>query len=292
MSLPISGFTAIYNPQMMAMMPIQSLIMMYEAGFGWQFGKRKASELSNEEVKQMTLLTVMEHMNQMRRDALPMIQRAMDDMTPMTAHLMENFGDIIREAIKALPSAVGNIFGQSYQGPNDPYGQLTNVRLSQGSQQWQRDRELYAGGATSQYQMDVERQKERDRQQASLEADAIRRQKEIDRRKEISKTVQMTPNIQRLHQRFGKTSTQTLQLAVVARLKAITALAKKLVTLPKTVQQNRKYTVWSAGGNYGRVRYKKVTVSNQAIYNTKKQLEKVQQDVLDYQAYIQWRKNN
>ncbi len=54
MSSPISGFTAIPNPQMLAFMPIQSYLMMYFAGSGWQYGKRKISAMSNEEFNKLT----------------------------------------------------------------------------------------------------------------------------------------------------------------------------------------------------------------------------------------------
>ncbi len=285
---------------MMAMMPIQSLIMMYEAGFGWQFGKRKASELSNEEVKQMTLLTVMEHMNQMRRDALPMIKKAMDDMTPMTAHLMENFGDIIREMVKAIPQTFSNIFTQSYQGPNDPYGQITNVRLSQGSQQYQRDRELYAGGpsAESLFERDQAKQKERDRQQAILEANAERENKrlaEIKARLLIEDS--LPAGTKELHQRWARVSTQTISMQIRASIQNITVLYANLQKMPRTIQVEGRKNVNQRsvhlklskrpGPRWVKVWY---TRANPAIPAQQAKIKAEQLRVLNMQKYLTWRK--
>ncbi len=54
MSLPISGFTAVPNPMMLSFLATQGFAIMYYGGAGWQFGKRKVSGMSNEEVNNMT----------------------------------------------------------------------------------------------------------------------------------------------------------------------------------------------------------------------------------------------
>ncbi len=290
MSLPISGFTAVPNPMMLSFLATQGFAIMYYGGAGWQFGKRKVSGMSNEQVNNMTPNELLQKLHSETKTMVPTMQQGMEDMTPLIHTTITQFGSYIREAIKAFPEAIGNIFNQSYQGPDNPYGNITNVRLSQGSQQFQRDRELYAGGATSQFQKDVERQKERDRQQASLEAEAKRRQDEIDRQKKISATQQVPPNLQVLHQRFGRTSTQTLQIGIRDRITLVQKLATDLVRLPKTIRMFKGYD--STGRQGARISRIPIygQVVNPRIASVKKQLQKAQQDLIDFQAYIQWRK--
>ncbi len=158
MSSPISGFTAIPNPQMLAFMPIQSYLMMYFAGAGWQIGKRKISAIPNEEFNKMSANDLLKGFTADLREAIPTLESSMNDVTPLVKIMIQQYGDFVREAIKALPEAIGNIFSQSGQSGDST---ITNVRLSQGSQQFQRDRELYAGGALSQFQLDQERQVQR-----------------------------------------------------------------------------------------------------------------------------------
>ncbi len=126
MSSPISGFTAIPNPQMLAFMGAQSFIMMYQAGEGWQYGKRKISAMSNEEFNKLTPNMVLEKQAIVLRQALPTIQKSMDDMTPMISTIIAQYGDFIREAIKALPELAANIFQQGGTGTS---ASITNVRL-------------------------------------------------------------------------------------------------------------------------------------------------------------------
>ncbi len=91
-------------------MGAQSFIMMYQAGEGWQYGKRKISAMSNEEFNKLTPEIVLEKQAIVLRNALPTIQRSMNDMTPMIQTIIAQYGDFIREMIKALPEAIGNIF--------------------------------------------------------------------------------------------------------------------------------------------------------------------------------------
>ncbi len=91
-------------------MGAQSFIMMYQAGEGWQYGKRKISAMSNEEFNKLTPELVLEKQAIVLRNALPTIQKSMDDMTPMIRTIIAQYGDFIREMISALPEAVGNIF--------------------------------------------------------------------------------------------------------------------------------------------------------------------------------------
>ncbi len=47
---------------------------------------------------------------------LPTLDKTLDDVTPLIATLIEQYGDFVREAIKAIPAAVGNLFQQSGTG--------------------------------------------------------------------------------------------------------------------------------------------------------------------------------
>ncbi len=112
MSSPISGFTAIPNPQMLAFMPIQSYLMMYFAGSGWQYGKRRISAMSNEEFNALTPESLIaQHSDELKR-IMPTLEKSLNDITPLIRILIEQYGDFIKEALKALPQALLNAIGQ------------------------------------------------------------------------------------------------------------------------------------------------------------------------------------
>ncbi len=108
MSSPLSGFTAVPNPQMLAFMPIQSYLMMYFAGSAWQFGKRKISAKSNEEFNNLTMKTLLEEHTMELKSVIPTLERSLQDITPLIRILIEQYGDFIKEALKAIPQAVQN----------------------------------------------------------------------------------------------------------------------------------------------------------------------------------------
>ncbi len=112
MSLPISGFTAVPNPMMLSFLASQGFAIMYFGGAGWQFGKRKVSGMSNEEVNAMTPEQFMLKLNLELKGMVPTMQQGMKDMTPLIHTTMVQFGAYIREAIRAFPEAVGEIFAE------------------------------------------------------------------------------------------------------------------------------------------------------------------------------------
>ncbi len=124
MSLPISGFTAVPNPQMLAFMAAQSFVMMMQAGEGWQFGKRKQSAMTNEEFNKQTPKSIMERQMQELKIAIPTIEKSMNAMTPMIRTIVTQYGDFMAEIVKALPdvfkAAQG---GQSLTGNISTVGQ-------------------------------------------------------------------------------------------------------------------------------------------------------------------------
>ncbi len=120
MSSPLSAFTAIPNPQMPAFLGAQSFIMMYQAGEGWQYGKRRISALSNEEFNKLDIKSLMERQAMELKGAIPIIERSMNNMTRMVPMIIEQYGDFIREAIKAMPQFFQNITGGGGEFKNIP----------------------------------------------------------------------------------------------------------------------------------------------------------------------------
>ncbi len=106
MSSPISGFTAIPNPQMLAFMPIQSYLMMYFAGSGWQYGKRKISAMSNEQFNKLTPEQLLQQHTLELKNMIPTLERSLNDVTPLVRILIEQYGDFIKEALNAVPHAL------------------------------------------------------------------------------------------------------------------------------------------------------------------------------------------
>ncbi len=129
MSSPISGFTAIPNPQMLAFMPIQSYLMMYFAGAGWQIGKRKISAIPNDKFNAMSSKDLLEGFTADLRATIPTLEKSLQDVSPLIRVLVEQYGDFIREAIAAAPQAVANIFGG---GASNTGGREVVARTSTG----------------------------------------------------------------------------------------------------------------------------------------------------------------
>ncbi len=126
MSLPISGFTAVPNPQMLSYMMSQSWIMMYAAGGAWQYGKRRISAMSNEEFNKLLPIDLLKEHTEMLRSAIPTISQSIQDMTPLINTLMTQFGTFINKAIEAIPQTFQNILGT-------PGGEFADVTAQGGS---------------------------------------------------------------------------------------------------------------------------------------------------------------
>ncbi len=116
MSLPISGFTAVPNPQMLAFMGAQSFIMMYQAGEGWQYGKRRISAMSNEEFNELTPELVLEKQAIVLKNSLKTIEQSMNNMTPMIETIIKQYGEFLRIVIKETPQALAT----GFSGITDP----------------------------------------------------------------------------------------------------------------------------------------------------------------------------
>ncbi len=103
-------------------MPIQSYLMMYFAGSGWQYGKRRISAMSNEQFNKLTPEELLKQHSIELKNMLPTLEKSLNDVTPLVRILIEQYGDFIREALKAMPAAIGNLFNQSGPGQSDIFG--------------------------------------------------------------------------------------------------------------------------------------------------------------------------
>ncbi len=105
-------------------MPIQSYLMMYFAGSAWQYGKRKISAMSNEEFNKLDMKTLLEQHTMELKSVIPTLERSLNDVTPLVAILIEQYGDFIKEALKAVPQALLNAIGQGG-------GEFSNIPTTQ-----------------------------------------------------------------------------------------------------------------------------------------------------------------
>ncbi len=131
-------------------MPIQSYLMMYFAGSAWQYGKRKISAMSNEQFNKLDMKTLLEEHTMELKSVIPTLEKSMNDVTPLVSIMIEQYGDFVREAIKALPEAFGNIFQQSGQAGQSG---IYNVRLDRGLATLRGD----AGTPQSLFERDIEK---------------------------------------------------------------------------------------------------------------------------------------
>ncbi len=92
-------------------MPIQSYLMMYFAGAGWQIGKRKISAIPNEEFNKMSANDLLKGFTADLRETIPTMESSLQDVTPLIKVLIEQYGDFVRQALAAAPQAIANIFG-------------------------------------------------------------------------------------------------------------------------------------------------------------------------------------
>ncbi len=92
-------------------MAIQSFVMMYQAGEGWQYGKRKQSAMTNEEFNKQTPISIMENQAATLQAALPTIQKSLNAMTPLIHIIVEQYGDFAKEIIKVLPETIKSVTG-------------------------------------------------------------------------------------------------------------------------------------------------------------------------------------
>ncbi len=87
-------------------MPIQSYLMMYFAGSGWQYGKRKISAMTNEQFNKLTPQELIKQHTEELKDILPTLEKSLNDVTPLVGVLIEQYGDFVKTALAAVPTAI------------------------------------------------------------------------------------------------------------------------------------------------------------------------------------------
>jgi len=92
-------------------MGAQSFIMMFQAGEGWQYGKRRISAMSNEDFNKLTPLKLLQNQAANLRSSLSTIEKSMNDMTPMIETIIRQYGDFLKEVIRVTPSVTLGVTG-------------------------------------------------------------------------------------------------------------------------------------------------------------------------------------
>ncbi len=295
MSLPISGFTAVPNPQMLSYMMSQSWIMMYAAGGAWQYGKRRISAMSNQEFNALTPINLLKEHTTMLREAIPSIQESLNDMTPLIKTLMEQFGDFIHEALKAIPQTVSNILGTPTEFSNIP---TTANMGGSGNLPPQMMGFLHFFKALSDQTKGLPDDSdaiERARKQAELEA-AAKHKEDMAKLQAIS-TVRTTgitsalvdPAEHALRQKMGNKSRQSLRIKFQEESKNITKLTQIYFQTPKLAKSSTPQMQFRPGKRplavFG-------TVTNPAKGVALRNLQKAQQWIIDIQKWFKlkgWR---
>ncbi len=254
MSSPISGFTAVPNPIMLPFMAMQSYFMMLLAGEAWQFGKRKISAMTNEEFNKLDIQTHLSNLITSMEKAIPSIESSMRDFTPLARTITAEMVKTLPEIAKGFGEGIGSIFNQSGTSFGAP---ITNVRLSQGSQQFQRDRELYAGGAPSLYEQDIQRDLVRKAFQKAEQDARLAQSLKQEALARVSKSAvaSFAPTIGR------RVSNQTLKLSRTKLIREIQALANQMKNTPRTIRVRKTKIIRATGSAFGRARPRVVTVT-------------------------------
>jgi len=241
MSLPISGFTAVPNPMMLSFLATQGFAIMYYGGAGWQFGKRKVSGMSNEEVNAMTPNDFLMRLHSETKTMIPTMSQGMQDMTPLVKTSMVLFGTYIREAIAAFPKVVeAAIGGGGGEFSNIP---TTDQLSSSGLPPAQMASFLHylkiVSDATK-GKTNKQKQKENERQQRDLELrararEADARTNEQQRLQKLAKSgYQTRPQIVKIqYQQRKRKATQSAILTRKTYITKISELGKTVVKLQK-----------------------------------------------------------
>ncbi len=69
--------------------------------------------MSNEEFNKLDMKTLLEQHTMELKSVIPTLESSLNDITPLIRILIEQYGDFIKEALKAVPQALLNAIGQS-----------------------------------------------------------------------------------------------------------------------------------------------------------------------------------
>ncbi len=261
----VGGFTAIYNPQMLSLLPAQTGLMMYEGGYMWQAGKRDASRITNDKFNAMTHLDHVTMLQQVREDAMPTVIRGMEATNQLVMPMVEQFGDIAAEAVKAIPDTVKNFFGSIIpQSGNLGYPPpVTNVRYGERTPQFNEPA--------------IEKSKQFLKDTFTKVGGQHLRTTTDDRTKYISYKFPKKQSVHEILLQAGKgtrrVSKQSLQIEKSRLVNEINSLRKKLRTQPHTITETRHvgYTTksirggrWTGGRGARLPKYQKIKKLNPA----------------------------
>ncbi len=238
MVIPISAFTAVPNPQMLAFMGSQSFVMMEMAGEAWQYGKRRISAMSNEDFNKLTPEQLHINQTEMLSALIPTIERSMNNMTPMLQTIIQQYGDFMRLIIEQIPELI-----QAATGTESPAAAAGTVLEPWWWKIWKNlfpsipEAEARQGGRSVQTN-DIEGLKKvyneiMDRLNFSGGSSP-------EKVGESPETLTKQTPIQILQQRWGRVSTQTLVIKLKEVTKLFTELAFKY-NRKKDAETKRKY---------------------------------------------------
>ncbi len=104
-------------------MPIQSYLMMYFAGSGWQYGKRKISAMSNEQFNKLSPEELLKQHSIELKNMLPTLEKSLSDVTPLVAILIEQYGEFMKEILAKTPPVIQDVLvgeGTGIFSPTQP----------------------------------------------------------------------------------------------------------------------------------------------------------------------------
>ncbi len=294
LSLPLSAFTAVPNPQMMAFMGAQSFVMMEMAGIGWQYGKRRISAMSNKEFNELTPELLFEKQTQMLERLIPTVEKSMNDMTPMMRTIIQQYGEFVKLIIQEIPALVQNVTG--FENVGDVVQDIGQGAIESVIDPWwwKLWKSLFPSlpeaearrGSTKVQTNDLEGLKIVYTQ--LLKTDV--KKKEIGR-PVISPTVNVVPvELMQLHQKWAKVSTQTLNIERVRLTKEFTNKAKQLSMTPKTLKM-KVYKFLKFGAKSKKVFSHFKIVPSPHYDKRKKEYDILQQKLSNITSYITWRKS-
>jgi len=123
MVLPIGFFSPLPLAMMIPFMATQSLLMMYAAGSGWQFGKRKISAKTNDEIDAMSLSDLMKEQTLNLNAIIPDLHQQMADSYALQIDIFQEMIKIIPAFFESLMRALGPLASEFQSFNTTPFNQ-------------------------------------------------------------------------------------------------------------------------------------------------------------------------
>jgi len=245
-SSPISGFTSVPNPQMLAFMPIQSYLMMYFAGSGWQYGKRKISAMSNEQFNKLTSEELLKQHSIELKDMLPTLEKSLNDVTPLVEILIKQYGDFMKVILEQVGPLLQTLAVQvTGTGEGRPlFAKEGDDLLDYLKKQFNflPEAEARRGGSTGSSLQELDRQKQKERDRSNLnerarEQQLIYAKTQAQIRKANRVSTRNIPSVDQIALKAQRKAPQTkLRKAGQTQIKARNQLIKDIATLAQVVK--------------------------------------------------------